>query len=126
MIQKTKIIDIANISLFLEHIASDQQQEGQELIHTYSDADKNPESDKQSVQSVDTRSSISKQTQGLSQGHEYNIDDKEVQGLILNKASQSDMVNLKLIYLIDPNISNGFLVLSETNMSLANILDTQD
>ena len=37
-----------------------------------------------------------------------------------------DKVSLKMIYLLDAKFNNGFLVLSEKNMEIGELLDSQD
>lgn len=51
---------------------------------------------------------------------------KDIKGLKLKKAMAHDTISLKIIYMLDNKFKNGFLVLSEKNLLLKDILAKQD
>lgn len=54
------------------------------------------------------------------------INNRDIKGLHLRRVRADDKVSLKLIYLLDPKYNSGFLILSEKNMSLSEILEGQN
>ena len=54
------------------------------------------------------------------------INNRDIKGLHLRRVRADDKVSLKLIYLLDPKYNSGFLILSEKNMMLSEILEGQN
>ena len=122
MKKKTELIDISKISLYLDLISTNQDKSQKDSARSEPEID----FDRQSIRSYDTYSTISKQTDAFQQRQEYVINNRDIKGLHLRRVRADDKVSLKLIYLLDPKYNSGFLILSEKNMMLSEILEGQN
>ena len=67
----------------------------------------------------------SKPTKIKSPQNQKVINNRDIKGLFLQDCAQNDQLLIQMVYLVDSNVGQGFLVLTETAISLEEILDKQ-